>query len=614
MSYATLSSAPVQPQGARLPGGGFVVKPREILERLLRLVDVGRDGKITADDLRRARVKSLTLRLGPGVEVVLSGAERLSGFAALLGQEIRKGNAEHAILPVSAIAPTRLDAMLAYVAHSWEGLTRRADNVDSLTRAIDEGILGRPADGRYYLYVPQTDEEAQRKLKVQARNRKDIVIVPIPRRRGARWHRRLGIDAGIAYLPRPYLVPGGMFNEMYGWDNYFQSMAALAEGQFAIARDCAENLAYQIRCYGKIGNTNRSYHMSRSQPPLLSSLARAVFSEMERHGDPDAIPFLRRTVRAVELALEGVWGAAPRLTETGLSRYHDEAEGPCPEVPADFYADHPQTPEYWRHDRALRESGWDLSHRFGEEAHCHVPVCLNALLYRYERDAAAMWRRLEGGDSTRAARWDRKALNRRKLVDRYLWDEKHGMYFDWSLKHRARSSYETLATYYPLWVGMASGKQAARVAEMTERFLAPGGLVTSTEASRRRAPRERFQWDWPLGWAPLQIIAVEGLRRYRFHHLADQIAYRWLWMVMRIAGEGNGIIKEKYNVVARSAEVSAAEYLNQGTDRGAYLSMEAQRALGFGWTNASIPLLVMGLEPELQAKLDAGIRPRLAGV
>ncbi len=200
MSYATLSSAPVQPQGARLPGGGFVVRPREILERLLRLVDVGRDGRITADDLRRARVKSLTLRLGTGVEVVLSGAERLSGFAALLGHEIRKGNAEHAILPMSAIAPTRLDAVLAYVANSWEGLTRHADDVPSLTRAIDEGMLGRPAGGRYYLYAPQTDEEALRKLTRQARGRKDVEIVPLPRRTPI-THRHFDVTAAIKAFP-----------------------------------------------------------------------------------------------------------------------------------------------------------------------------------------------------------------------------------------------------------------------------------------------------------------------------------------------------------------------------------------------------------------------------
>jgi alpha,alpha-trehalase len=309
-----------------------------------------------------------------------------------------------------------------------------------------------------------------------------------------------------------------------------------------------------------------------------------------------------------------VWGAAPRITPIGLSRYHDEAEGPCPEVDPGFYQRNPQTPAYWRHDRALRESGWDLTHRFGEDAHMHVPVCLNALLYRYERDLAAMYRRLDGARSARATRYERRALLRRRLVDEFLWNEKSGLYFDWSLSKRAQSTYESAATFYPLWVGMASGEQAARVAENAERFLAPGGLLTTTQRSRDLAPEERFQWDWPLGWAPLNIIAVEGLRRYGYHHLADRIAYRWVWMVMQIAGEGNGIIKEKYDVVSRTVEVNVDEYHNQGNDRGAYLSTESQKSLGFGWTNASIPLLVAGLEEPLQAKLDADVRPGLAGL
>lgn len=588
------------------------MRPRELLERLLRQCDAGRDGKITADDLRRSRVKSLTVRLAPGVELTLSGAERLSGLAALLGAECRRGNGHHAFLPIGALAPTRLDAVLGYVAHSWEGLTRRADSVEVLTHAVEEGIL-RAADGNFHLYAPESDPAAVEKLRRQSRRRRDVFVTPIPRRRGRVWQRRLEQNAGIAYLPRPYLVPGGMFTEMYGWDSYFQARGALASGQLEIARDVCENLAYQVQHYGKVGNTNRSYHLSRSQPPLLTSLARLVFSELDRHGDPEALPFLRRMAKAAERELDTVWGRAPRITDTGLSRFHDEANGPCPEVDSDFYEVRPQTADYWAHDRAQRESGWDLTHRFGEAAHEHVPVCLNALLYRCERDLAAMYRRLEGGRSRRAARYEQRAVQRRRLVDAFLWNEEKGLYFDWSLRDCRQSAYESAATFLPLWVGMASGEQAARVADQAERFIAAGGLVTSTEASRRTAPRDRFQWDFPLGWAPLQVIAVEGLRRYGYHALADRIAYRWLWMVLRIAGDGNGVIKEKYDVVSRTAAVSAAEYHNQGTDRGAYLD-EAARAFGFGWTNASIPLLLAALEEPLQARLEAGVRPGAAGL
>lgn len=592
---------------------GFPVRPRELLLHLLTEMDVGRDGRITADDLRQARRRAFTLPLAPGLELRLSGAERISHFASLLGAEIRKGNGDHAILPITALAPSRLDAMLALVSHSWDRLVRRANLVDDMAHACDEGIL---AGRTRFLYVPETDPEAVRRLRRKAGARRRIRVIELPRHRGARWHRRLEHEPGIAYLPRPYLVPGGMFTEMYGWDSYFQARGALVDGRVQIARDVAENLAYQIEHYGRIANTNRSYHLSRTQPPLLTPLAREVFGELERRGDPDALPFLGRMAHAAEAALATVWSAPPRITPIGLSRYHDDASGPCPEVDAldpDFYARHPRTQAYWDHDRAQRESGWDLTHRFGDEAHQHVPVCLNSLLYRYERDLAAMIRRLEGARSRRAARFDRRAQLRRQLIDRYLWDPARGLYFDWSLARGQRTTYESAATFYPLWVGAASGEQAARVAEATERFIEAGGLATSTRASRSGAPEERFQWDWPIGWAPLQVIAVEGLRRYGFHHLADRIAYRWIWMVMQIAGDGNGLIKEKYDVVARTAEVDLAEYENQGIDRGPHLSVEPPASLGFGWTNASIPLLLGGLEEPLQARLDAAVAPGNAG-
>jgi alpha,alpha-trehalase len=403
---------------------------------------------------------------------------------------------------------------------------------------------------------------------------------------------------------------------MYGWDSYFQARGALVDGRVGIGRDVAENLAYQVLHYGRIANTNRSYHLSRTQPPLLTPLAREVFGELERRGDPEAMPFLERTAKAAEWALAHVWGAAPRVTELGLSRYHDDASGPCPEVARldpGFYARNPRTPAFWHHDRAQRESGWDLTHRFGDHAHLHVPVCLNALLFRYERDLAAMTRRLEGARSARAARFDRRAQQRRRLLDHHLWDDARGLYFDWSLLHGRRSTYESAATFFPLWVGMASGEQAARVAENAEHFLEAGGLATSTRRSRAGAPDEPYQWDWPVGWAPLQIVAVEGLRRYGFHRVADRVAYRWLWMVMQTAGEANGLIKEKYDVVARTPEVRISEYANQGVDRGAYLDDEPPDSLGFGWTNASMPILLAGLEEPLQAKLDAGLSPEEAG-
>jgi alpha,alpha-trehalase len=79
------------------------------------------------------------------------------------------------------------------------------------------------------------------------------------------------------------------------------------------------------------------------------------------------------------------------------------------------------------------------------------------------------------------------------------------------------------------------------------------------------------QWDLPYGWAPLQLITVEGLRRYGFNTDADRISHEFVSTVFENF-QRDGTIREKYNVITRSSEanVSAGYKVN---------------VVGFGWTN-----------------------------
>jgi alpha,alpha-trehalase len=162
------------------------------------------------------------------------------------------------------------------------------------------------------------------------------------------------------------------------------------------------------------------------------------------------------------------------------------------------------TPLFYKGDRSMRESGFDPSNRFGPmsaDITDYVPVCLNALLYRMERDLAETARIL--GDAEAAKRWQARAEERRGRMDRYLWDEAEGLYLDYNVPAATRRPYLFAATFYPLWAGAASPAQAARVAGNLKRFEARGGLLTSTTQTGS-------QWDAPFGWAPLQLIAVES--------------------------------------------------------------------------------------------------------
>jgi alpha,alpha-trehalase len=226
----------------------------------------------------------------------------------------------------------------------------------------------------------------------------------------------------------------------------------------------------------------------------------------------------------------------------------------------------------------MRESGFDPSERFGalnvDVVH-YAPVCLNALLYQMEHDAAQIQEIL--GQPDAAWTWRERARARRAAIDRQLWDAEAGLYFDYNFETKHRRPYEFATTFYPLWVGAASPEQARRVRDNLARFEAPGGILTSTRVTGH-------QWDAPFGWAPLQMIAVAGLRRYGFDADADRVARQFLELVTK-EFEEHAAILEKYDVRRRESDVSS-------DIRFGYSSNE----IGFGWTNGVYLELLAGFE------------------
>ncbi len=398
----------------------------------------------------------------------------------------------------------------------------------------------------------------------------------------------------MLYLPHPYVVPGGRFNEMYGWDSYFIQVGLVRDGEIELAQNTVDNFLYEIENYGRILNANRTYYLSRSQPPFLTQMILNVYRSKRD------LNWLRATVPAIEKYYR-FWTSEPHLTsETGLSRYYDLGEGPAPEVLSDekdsqgrthydrvkeYYRTHEVKdydvgqyydkgkdellPLFYKGDRSMRESGFDPSNRFGPfniDIIHYNPVCLNSLLYLMETDAAAIMRTL--GRPRDARRWVARAEARRRTVNRLMWDEKDGLYYDYNFAKRTVRRYPFATAYYPLWVGIADRRQAARLVANLKLFERPGGLQTSTNASGN-------QWDSPFGWAPLQMIAVEGLRRYGYAEEADRITTNFLTTILKEFNQHNTIV-EKYDVTRRESEISGG--IKFGYD---------YNVIGFGWTNAA---------------------------
>ncbi|HVG26672.1 MAG TPA: trehalase family glycosidase [Acidobacteriaceae bacterium] len=414
---------------------------------------------------------------------------------------------------------------------------------------------------------------------------------------------------GLLYLPNPYVVPGGRFNEMYGWDTYFILLGEVLDGRLALARGTVENFFYEIDHYGAILNANRTYYLTRSQPPFLSSMVMLVYRGMREKDPQAATAFLRQALPYLERD-HRLWTSAPHLAgDTGLSRYIDLGRGPVPEMADDssYYIDvihwlkaHPSevnrtylqpasgtpdshcshpgnclrteadgqqlTESFFTGDRAMRESGFDTSFRFGPfsgSTENFAPVCLNSLLFRYEKDLAEIEAKL--GHPQAAAHWKAVARRRQGTMNRLLWDERAGMFFDYNVVMGQRSSYRFVTTYYTLWSGVASPAQARRMVAALPFFEQPGGLAMSDRHTG-------MQWDAPFGWAPTNWLAVAGLQGYGFDADARRLAGKFCATVERNYAM-DGTIREKYNVESADANVAVA---------AGYKS----NVIGFGWTNA----------------------------
>jgi alpha,alpha-trehalase len=524
-----------------------------------------------------------------------------------------------------------LNPIREYIAAGWDSLTRSLTDCKTIvdSKLATASVLYIPAD----FEVPAAVEQLQKQCNVQAQHL-PIVI-----------HNLGEVDpgkidpAGLLYLPSKYVVPGGRFNEMYGWDSYFIIRGLVRDNRIELARGMVENFFFEIEHYGAVLNANRTYYLTRSQPPFLTSMILAVYEAQKAAGHEDRA-WLEKAYgyAARDYSL---WTREPHLAgSTGLSRYYDFGNGPAPESLKDetghltqvaaYFLAHPGggrgylvptrtgdasqapvgpqfglqvcettktmagsdctsagsaalTTDYYKGDRAMRESGYDISFRFGPfgaATHHYAPVCLNSLLYKTEEDLALMSDML--GRKKEAADWRKRADDRKERIQTYLWDAKRGLYFDYDFEKQLQSSYEYVTTFLPMWTGIATPEQARAIMRNLGVFERPGGLAMSPYESGG-------QWDFPYAWAPNQLLADEGIRRYGFKDDADRVSYEFLSTVAENFRR-DGTIREKYNAVTRSSEtqVTAGYHMN---------------IVGFGWTNGVFLALLNQLPPDAVARL-----------
>lgn len=582
--------------------------PQENFQRLLKEMDSDGDKKITIDDVSSRQKKLFKLKLKDHQEILVDSTYHKSNLL----QELKLAvDSKRSWVEDEKINENPVDRISRNIKHHyWDNLTRRI-NHQSLPKVLEDPKINQGKNR--YLYIPENDVAAYEYFEQGLP--KHVIIQKVPSKIDEHYLASLKGKHGLLVLKidSPFVVPGGRFNEMYGWDSFFELLGLLQDNRLDLAIGMIDNMVYEIEHYGKILNANRSYYLARSQPPFLTSMVRSVLPLMPKI--PNTKAWLRTTLKAAIKEYLTVWMGPDHLTPMGLSRYY----GYGPEIPPEVEAGHfdetlgnrklneQELKDFLINDQAARESGHDTTYRWfkkgQEKCSDFVTVDLNALLYKVEMDLAFLIEREFNGkfSSLSAQEMYKKAAARKSLIKKYLWDEK-GWFFDYDWVDKKQSTYISATAFYPLWAHddqvkssqILNHAQASRlISNLISKLEVEGGLTASDKNSVLAAGGEigKRQWDYPNGWAPHQILAWEAMIKYGFNSDADRLIYKWLGMITKNAMNYNGTVPEKYDVVARSHAVFA-EYGNVGT-KFSYITQE-----GFGWMNASYQLGLKKLSPK----------------
>jgi len=379
-------------------------------------------------------------------------------------------------------------------------------------------------------------------------------------------------------LPKPYIVPGGRFNEFFYWDSYFVMLGLQVSGRIEMMKNIVDNCAYLINKFGFVPNASRTYFLTRSQPPYFSLMLDLIFEST--NDEKIYSQYFETLEKEYQFWMDGAdylenGNNYRRVVKTQngdfLNRYFDDENNPRPEsymIDVED-AETSANTEFYRNVRAACESGWDFSSRWFTDGNSIqtietlnlAQVDLNCLLWHLENTLAKASDLQNFEDKNKY--YSKKAKARKIAIDKYFWSEEDKIYKDYNIKSQSQTSSEHIATLYPLFLNLSNQEHAKAVSEtINEKFLKKGGLITTTQDSGQ-------QWDSPNAWAPYQWLGFVAMKNYGFDDVAENIKNNWCSNVDRIYNN-TGKLMEKYNAIDTTSIAGGGEYPNQD---------------GFGWTN-----------------------------
>ncbi|KAF9912393.1 alpha,alpha-trehalase nth1 [Linnemannia zychae] len=646
----------------------FLIDVEETQKLILEQEDTDGDFQITVNDVGPKVITLGTADSAGFNKYDIRGTYMLSNLLQELSLAQDYGR-KYVVLDEARLNENPVDRLSRMIRHHfWDGLTRRIDAEGLELIANDPKNRSKNTAPR--IYIPFGEDEVleyYKNVSVQKPHLK-LDVEQLPEVITPKYVQSINEKPGILALAMtkfmndegqetlkgvPFVVPGGRFNEMYGWDSYFESLGLLVDGRLELAKGMVDNFVYEIKHYGKILNANRSYYLTRTQPPFLTDMILKVYDRLPYSLEIENKQWLAVALTAAIKEYLTVWMSQPRYDpETGLSRFFSEGVGMPPETEATHFdhvikpyadrkgvsveeysrlyneglVDEPDLDTYFKHDRAVRESGHDTTYRLDNCAADIATVDLNSLLYKYEMDIAETIQSIFGDSfetpyfasydtplSTdhpetvvhTSAEWFERARIRQEKINELCWDEERGMYFDYDTRLKVRGTYESVTTFYTMWAGLADREKAEKMMTLAlPLFEVTGGLVSGTENSRGliTLSRPNRQWDFPFGWAPHQIMAWIAFEKYGFMEETKRTCYRWLYTITKSFVDFNGVVPEKFDVVNMTHRVQV-EYGNVGVDFK-FIPRE-----GFGWMNASYQVGLGYMDRGLRRALGAVMDP-----
>jgi len=515
----------------------------------------------------------------------------------------------------------------------WDELTRTLDErgIDAFTRRRSEtGSLtifvpySDPMSLDYFTHLAAQRPEAQLEVRLLPENIREnpgAFLIERGGPLGLRLHRSAtGKVAGV-----PFVAPCESCNELRAWDSYFIVSGLLKDGRVELARAIIDNCLYEVEHYGAVLSANHTSALGRFHPSLLSSMATACYGRLPR--DASSRRWLAEVLCAAIVEYRNMWLSPRTICECGLSRYpesrtmserHDNIRNDVrrlralraraigrssqAEAPSSRGGDTARS-QTRQSKRPTLEPG--ISRQTIQSISDLAPLDLNTILYKTESDIASI---LAGefkgklicpdGSVEYASTWKAIAAKRKKLIRRYLWNARQGVFLDYDWRRGVQGSSIGATSFYPLWAGLATQKQAEQIVQSVLPLLeGPGGLMSSPVKESDVVGEKSSTWSIPYGWAPHQIVLWQGLIDYGYADIARRMAYKWVYGVTLHALRFDGELPDKLDVGSvggsRLSESENPDVEFSSSSRG-----------GYGWTNASYQIGVNLLTRQMREDLN----------